>query len=47
MTPLIQKFVALFPEEAADYRWFDISEAYKPEVTIDAEAIGEKSTQGK
>lgn len=39
MTPLIQKAVALFPDEAADYQWFDMSEAYKPEVTIDAEIM--------
>jgi hypothetical protein len=39
MTPLIQKAVALFPEEAADYQWFDMSAAYKPEVTLDADIM--------
>lgn len=39
MTPLIRQGVSYFPDEAADYQWFDLSDAYKPEVEIDAEVM--------
>ncbi len=40
MTPLIQEMVALSPEEAANFHWFDMTEVYRPEQKIDGEVLG-------
>lgn len=39
MTPLIQEMVALNPEEAINYHWFDMTAAYEREQMVSAELL--------
>ena len=40
MTPLIQEMVALAPDVAIDFHWFDMSPVYTHEAHIDADLLG-------
>ena len=39
MTPLIQEMVALSPEEAVNFHWFDMTAAYKHEQAVSGEIL--------